>query len=83
MGIRTFEMARVAVHFSSRVWGETYYTGQSNYSLTLGFARDIGFWDPQNTPEDFHTGMKAFFFSNGSITQASAQTHVKYCTHKI
>jgi hypothetical protein len=27
---------------------------ESNYSLTLGFAHDIDYWDPTNTSEDYH-----------------------------
>ena len=38
----------------------------SNYSLTLGFARDIEFWTADNMPEDAHTTIKAFVYSNGS-----------------
>jgi hypothetical protein len=32
---------------------------QSNYSLTLGFAHEINYWDPSNTSEDYHTTLKA------------------------
>ena len=31
----------------------------SNYSLTLGFAAEIGFWTPDSMPEDIHTANKA------------------------
>lgn len=39
--------------------GFNFRPAQSNYSLTLGFANEIGFWDPSNTSEDFHTTIKA------------------------
>jgi cellulose synthase/poly-beta-1,6-N-acetylglucosamine synthase-like glycosyltransferase len=39
--------------------GLSFRPAQSNYSLTLGFAQEINFWDPSNTSEDFHTTLKA------------------------
>eukprot|EP00928_Gymnodinium_smaydae_P031712 TRINITY_DN23191_c0_g2_i1.p1 TRINITY_DN23191_c0_g2~~TRINITY_DN23191_c0_g2_i1.p1 ORF type:complete len:952 (+),score=93.06 TRINITY_DN23191_c0_g2_i1:26-2857(+) len=36
-----------------------HYYPQSNYSLTLGFAAEIGFWTPDLMPEDIHTANKA------------------------
>ena len=39
--------------------GLDFRPAQSNYSLTLGFANEINFWDPSNTSEDFHTTLKA------------------------
>ena len=39
--------------------GLDFRPAQSNYSLTLGFANEIGFWDPSNTSEDFHTTLKS------------------------
>ena len=39
--------------------GFNFRPAQSNYSLTLGFAEEINFWDPSNTSEDFHTTIKA------------------------
>ena len=44
--IRQYEVNRVHTQLNS-VWSESYFTGQSNYSLTLGFARDLNYWDPQ------------------------------------
>ena len=38
----------------------------SNYSITLGFARDIEFWTPDNMPEDAHTTLKAYVYTHGS-----------------
>ena len=38
--IRQYEVNRVHTQLNS-VWSESYFTGQSNYSLTLGFARDL------------------------------------------
>ena len=66
--IRQYEVNRVTAQLAT-VWSDNHFTGQSNYSLTLGFVRDLNYWDPQNTPEDFHTGIKAYFYSNGGITQ--------------
>lgn len=40
----------------------------SNYSLTLGFAEEIGFWTPDIMPEDIHTVNKAMVNSFGSRT---------------
>lgn len=40
----------------------------SNYSLTLGFASEIGFWTPDLMPEDIHTVNKAMLNSFGSRT---------------
>jgi len=39
--------------------GQSFRPAQSNYSLTLGFAHEINYWDPTNTSEDFHTTLKA------------------------
>lgn len=39
--------------------GFNFRPAQSNYSLTLGFAKEINYWDPSNTSEDFHTTIKA------------------------
>jgi len=38
----------------------------SNYSLSLGFARDIEYWTADNMPEDCHTTLKAFVYSHGA-----------------
>ena len=40
---------------------------QSNYSLTLGFAHNIDYWDGDNTSEDMHTTMKAMAFNNAAL----------------
>ena len=40
---------------------------QSNYSLTLGFAHTIDYWDGDNTSEDMHTTMKAMAFNNAAL----------------
>lgn len=39
--------------------GFDFRPAQSNYSLTLGFAKEMDFWDPTNTSEDLHTTIKA------------------------
>jgi cellulose synthase/poly-beta-1,6-N-acetylglucosamine synthase-like glycosyltransferase len=61
--IRTFEVARVHLDMS-KIW--TFKSVQSNYSLTLGFSRDINYWTIDNTPEDLHTTLKAYVHTNGS-----------------
>jgi hypothetical protein len=43
--------------------GMGFRPAQSNYSLTLGFAHEIDYWDPTNTSEDYHTTLKAMAFS--------------------
>ncbi|KAG7353817.1 glycosyl transferase family group 2 protein [Nitzschia inconspicua] len=43
--------------------GLQFRPAQSNYSLTLGFANEIGFWDPCNTSEDLHCTLKAMAVS--------------------
>jgi len=43
----------------------------SNYSLTMGFAAEIGFWAPDSMPEDIHTAHKAMVRNFGSITTLS------------
>lgn len=45
--------------------GGLHKVAMSNYSLTLGFARDIEFWSVDNMPEDAHTSVKAYVISNG------------------
>mmetsp|Transcript_23231 Transcript_23231/g.72774 ORF Transcript_23231/g.72774 Transcript_23231/m.72774 type:complete len:1052 (+) Transcript_23231:83-3238(+) len=52
-----FEIARTQFETFGR-WSRFNFA-QSNYSLTLGFARELGFWDPMNTSEDMHTTLKA------------------------
>merc|ERR1719424_2507121 len=46
----------------------TMYQPQSNYSLTLGFAQELGFWTPDLIPEDIHTANKARVNNFGSAT---------------
>jgi cellulose synthase/poly-beta-1,6-N-acetylglucosamine synthase-like glycosyltransferase len=58
----------------NRCHGDTFhdpfsmYQPQSNYSLTLGFAQEIGFWTPDLMPEDIHTANKARINNFGSRT---------------
>jgi hypothetical protein len=40
----------------------------SNYSLSLGFATEIGYWTPDVMPEDIHTANKAMVNNFGSMT---------------
>jgi len=65
--IRTFESFRCQLAMSL-IW--EFQSCQSNYSLTLGMAREINFWCPDNTPEDFHTTMKTFIHTHGGMTVA-------------
>lgn len=58
----------------NRCHGDTFhdpfsqYQPQSNYSLTLGFAQELGFWTPDLMPEDIHTANKARVNNFGSRT---------------
>eukprot|EP00747_Dinoflagellata_sp_TGD_P170241 gnl/TRDRNA2_/TRDRNA2_201310_c0_seq1.p1 gnl/TRDRNA2_/TRDRNA2_201310_c0~~gnl/TRDRNA2_/TRDRNA2_201310_c0_seq1.p1 ORF type:complete len:658 (+),score=68.84 gnl/TRDRNA2_/TRDRNA2_201310_c0_seq1:36-1976(+) len=40
----------------------------SNYSLTLGFAAEIGYWTVDCIPEDVHTSQKAMINNFGTIS---------------
>jgi hypothetical protein len=65
--IQFFEMSRC--HFDSFYPHlSKLYQPQSNYSLTLGFAREIDFWTPDNIPEDVHTLRKAQINNMSSMT---------------
>mmetsp|Transcript_146801 Transcript_146801/g.256103 ORF Transcript_146801/g.256103 Transcript_146801/m.256103 type:complete len:1115 (+) Transcript_146801:40-3384(+) len=44
------------------------YNPQSNYSLTLGFAKEFEFWTPDIMPEDIHTANRAMIHNFGSQT---------------
>ena len=55
--VRSFEVLRCQFDTFNGMTG--FRPAQSNYSLTLGFAHEINFWDPSNTSEDFHTTLKA------------------------
>ncbi|CAE6960883.1 CC2D2A [Symbiodinium sp. CCMP2592] len=37
---------------------------QSNYSMMLGFAHELNYWDPDNTSEDMHTTLKAIAYTS-------------------
>jgi cellulose synthase/poly-beta-1,6-N-acetylglucosamine synthase-like glycosyltransferase len=39
---------------------------QQNYSLSYRLLEQIGFWDPDVIPEDWHMFFKAFFATNGA-----------------
>jgi hypothetical protein len=58
--VRAFEVSRCQDNLFS---GMGFRPAQSNYSLTLGFAHEIDYWDPTNTSEDYHTTLKAMAFS--------------------
>ena len=55
--VRSFEVLRCQFDTFNGMTG--FRPAQSNYSLTLGFAHEINYWDPSNTSEDFHTTLKA------------------------
>lgn len=55
--VRAFEIRRC--HYDTFCGARKFRPTQSNYSLTLGFANELNYWDPSNTSEDFHTTLKA------------------------
>merc|ERR1711998_289498 len=67
--IRQIESARCLFHFNY-CEKKPFPSCQSNYSLTLGFAHNINYWAPDNTPEDLHTTVKGYLHTNGSFTVA-------------
>mmetsp|Transcript_75824 Transcript_75824/g.119777 ORF Transcript_75824/g.119777 Transcript_75824/m.119777 type:complete len:1134 (+) Transcript_75824:68-3469(+) len=64
--IQFYEMSRS--HLDTFKQHLAFYTPQSNYSLTLGFAAEIDFWTPDNISEDQQTGLKATINNFGSQT---------------
>lgn len=40
---------------------------QSTYSLSLQLAHDVGYWDPDVIPEDWHMFLKCFFATSGAV----------------
>ncbi|MFN8556910.1 MAG: glycosyltransferase family 2 protein [Dehalococcoidia bacterium] len=40
---------------------------QSTYSLSLRMAHEVGYWDPDVIPEDWHMFLKCFFTFSGSV----------------
>jgi hypothetical protein len=42
------------------------YANYSNYSMLLGYAIELDFWDPEVIPEDFHMVYKAMMCSRGA-----------------
>jgi hypothetical protein len=40
---------------------------QSTYSLSLKMADDVGYWDPDVIPEDWHMFLKCFFAFQGDV----------------
>ena len=69
--IRQFEIDR-CTHDMSRMWAfprlTSFRAAQANYSLTLGFARDINYWMPDVTSEDLHASLCALVYNNGSAS---------------
>jgi len=42
------------------------YENYSNYSMLMGYAAELDFWDPEVIPEDFHMVYKAMICSRGA-----------------
>ncbi len=40
---------------------------QSTYSLSLRMAHEVGYWDPDVIPEDWHMFLKCFYSLNGEV----------------
>jgi hypothetical protein len=40
---------------------------QSTYSLSLQMAHDVGYWDPDVIPEDWHMFLKCFYATSGAV----------------
>jgi hypothetical protein len=40
---------------------------QSTYSLSLQLAHEVGYWDPDVIPEDWHMFLKCFFATSGRV----------------
>lgn len=59
--VQAMEMSRC--QYDTFLSPTTFRPSQSNYSLTLGFCHETGYWDPTNTAEDFHTAIKAMAIS--------------------
>lgn len=41
---------------------------QSTYSLSLQMAHQVGYWDPEVIPEDWHMFLKCFFHLQGKVS---------------
>lgn len=59
--VQAVEISRC--HYDTFIGLTGFRPSQSNYSLTLGFCHEVGYWDPTNTAEDFHTAIKAMAMS--------------------
>lgn len=64
--VQLLELNRCHTHTFHNIFSPPY--PYSNYSLTLGFAAEIGFWTPDVMPEDIHTANKAMVNNYGSRT---------------
>ena len=53
--IRQHEIQR-SINAINKMWLDPALHTQSNYSLTLALCDMIGYWTPDNLPEDVHTG---------------------------
>jgi hypothetical protein len=40
---------------------------QSTYSLSMRLAHEVGYWDPDVIPEDWHMFLKCFYASSGAV----------------
>lgn len=64
--IQYYEITRS--HVDAFMVHTQHYNPQSNYSLTLGFAEELGFWTADNISEDQQTRMKATINNFASST---------------
>ncbi len=49
---------------------------QSTYSLSLRMADEIGYWDPDIIPEDWHMFLKCYFGLRGEVEVETMFTHI-------
>lgn len=65
-------LSRVANTFNS-IWNIALLTrtdrliNQQNYSLSFKLLYEIGYWDPDVIPEDWHIFFKAYFLTDGKV----------------
>jgi hypothetical protein len=49
---------------------------QSTYSLSLKMAHDVGFWDPDIVPEDWHMFLKCYYALGGKVDTETMYTPI-------
>jgi len=63
--------ALAGIHILSNLTrGNRMYFPQSTYSLSLRLADDVGYWDTDVIPEDWHMFLKCFFAFRGEVEMA-------------